>query len=173
MEEYVDATSLHWGPYSRRYLEVNVGDKYFYIGVSVGSVGSGWYWVSRESAPLQCGWAPPACFHSTGEYVLRSLLPTGVYEPRLIDVLLQSAQQPQLSSLAVCVSDASVDDRLGFGAAWYCILPADMEEWKSSYATISMRWCGAEAVCWWWWCGRLRRPVAVSRTLGFSTYRIS
>ena len=68
MEEYRADTSSHWGPDSRRYLDLVQGAEYLYIDESTGEVGAGWYWVAERGNVHVCGWAAPRNLKHTGTY---------------------------------------------------------------------------------------------------------
>ena len=154
-------TSMHWGPHSRRYLHVSIGDEYLRISESTGIVGNGWWWVASRANSRVCGWVSPYFLVATHEVVPATCFSYVVTEPedhKSIEVKPPSGIEgmfyciaPDGTDLSVypnlCVgfSDASADDRKGIGVAWLCKLPNDTQPLHFPYLTLGMRIIGVEA----------------------------
>ena len=165
MEEYRTATSDHWGPDSRRYLDLVQDCEYLYIDVSRGDVGAGWYWVAEHGNVHVCGWAAPSYLRHTGTYQRHHRLEMGQMYPlehvwaiadtcttglvsrsmRFTRIAPDGTDLQNLSRLAVCYSDASVDDRKGFAVCWLCRYMTVEESWALPSCSRKQYVRGAEA----------------------------
>ena len=165
MEEYRTATSYHWGPDSTRYLDLVQGREYLYIDVSRGDVGAGWYWVAEHDNVQVCGWAAPLNLERTGRYERHHRLQmgqvypledawtvsdachTGLVSPsmKFTRIAPDGTDLQSLSRLAVCYSDASVDDREGFAVCWLCRYMTVEESWGLPSCSRRQYVHGAEA----------------------------
>ena len=165
MEEYRADTSYHWGPDSRRYLDLVQGDKYLFIDVSKGAYGAGWYWVAEHDNVHVCGWAAPRNLEHTGTYQKYHRLQAGQMYPlehewaspdtctnglvsrsmRFTRIAPDGTDLQSLSRLAVCYSDASVDDRQGFAVCWLCRYMTVEESWALPSCSRKQYVRGAEA----------------------------
>jgi hypothetical protein len=143
-----DTTSMHWGRDSRKYLDLEAGERYVLIDESVGHVGAGWYWMAHRETQVY-GWAAPGNFTPRGEVEELPALQAGITTPSQIawkvpkydldgpvcdktfwHTAPDGTDLRRLSKLAVCYSDGSVDDRKGFGVCWLCIMRDLKEQWK-------------------------------------------
>ena len=162
MSWYRANTSMHWGADSRRYLDLVPGERYVLIDESNGEVGSGWYWVAKCDSPQVCGWASPSDFKQERDKKEYRRLNPGQMSPsieewkgpecpshsivkRFWHTAPDGTRLDDLPKLAVCFSDASVDDRRGFAVSWLCGMKASHDEWAMPSCAHQMYICGSEA----------------------------
>ena len=153
-DAYRDTTSMHWGRYSKKYLNVTQGEQFVLLAESVEPF-SGWAWVAEYPYVKEYGWVPRNCLQCINEYVFLegAILAEVCAQPYESDsVLLSNERCPhdlgcvcpdgtdlkQYPNLAVCISDGSADEKCGIAAASICIFPSDSSEWEDPAAAIKM-----------------------------------
>ena len=161
MSWYRADTSMHWGADSKRYFDLVPGERYVLIDESKGEVGSGWYWVAHYDSPHVCAWASPSHFERQRDKKKYRRLNPGHMTPsmeewksaewsshsiakRFWHTAPDGTDLDKLPKLAVCFSDASVCDRVGFAVSFLCSMPTK-EEWSMPCCAHKLYVCGSEA----------------------------
>ena len=156
-DEYRDATTMHWGRYSKDYLNVSVGDRLVLLAESH-SPFSGWAWVAKYPSVKVYGWVPREFLAYTQQIVylegaklanvcaqpLTDSNVSTVHDCRhpLARVCPDGTDLTQYSNVAICISDGSTDDECGIAAASVCILPDETIDettvWDATGAAVKM-----------------------------------
>ena len=153
-DAYRDATSMHWGRYSKVYLNVTQGEQFVLLAESAAPF-LGWAWVAKYPYVKEYGWVPRSFLQCTNEYVFLegATLAEVCAQPCESDSVSFSNERcphdlgcvcpdgtdlTQYPNVAVCISDGSADDKCGIAAASICIFPNDSIEWEDPAAAIKM-----------------------------------
>ena len=154
-ENQRDNTSLHWGKYSKHYLNVSVGEHFVLLAESA-SPYEGWAWVVKYPQLKVYGWVPISSLETVNEVVFLEgcIIAEVRVQPHEADdvcsvnasicpynlnrVCPDGTDLTKYSNLAVCISDGSSDEQLGIAAASVCIFPEDIHEWEDPATAVKM-----------------------------------
>ena len=159
--EYQEKTSMHWGEYSRDYVNIRYGDKMVLVNTTVGSF-KGWAWIVKYPQIRIYGWVPLDHLVDTKEriyledVVISASLPqlsetaieTTLQTPRPLELHRLYDDEGNLSAtgeLAICASDGSADEGEGVGAATMCNFPDESGGWVKTAIAAKMFAHGATA----------------------------
>jgi len=150
---YREGTSMHWGRYSKDYLNVSVADRFVLLAESH-PPHPGWAWVAKYPSVKVYGWVPRGLLEYTHQtvYIEGAKIADVCVQPltdsnvstvndcqfELGRVCPDGTDLTQYSNVAVCISDGSTDDACGIAAASVCILPDESIVWDEPGAAIKM-----------------------------------